>query len=743
MHLFFLASSPLLLLPLPARPLLTLPPPPPPPPPTHPPRSLTHGNSKQLTQLQKNDKLYHRPGPMELGEILTLIAPWLQCSSHDLASCALVSTHWYSIFNPQLWRTVVISESRHRPEHLPYLAKHIQSVQTLQWEYTEWWMIHHVTRTQHPQKYQEPHRQHHHQKLSPKPNVAHAYPGKPTYRPPTPISFPTTTTLHGLQLDQAIRLETLVLDGPFELIPLLHTLACTNASQVRVLSLKNTNCIRRETLCFAMFLRVSPLLERLAIRTHAIIVEETAQAETTRNAHQSSSVVEEMATEEEGGAVRILELDVRSMTGAILEAIIAQCPCLEKISWTEYGTPMLATVGPAAAAAAVAAARKPETDAVKSSCSCVAMGLSPKTTEAVTIRTGIRQRDVGQEGRGVQPQHHCHHHHNHCRHHHHRFPQTRNINVDPVTLSSLTPPSPLPYAPFLLPAHSVFGAIGLRALAQFSLQTLTSLDIGQAGAGKIHSKSLQMFLQQCPSLVHLKVRGGSLQVLDMVSRNPESKATLVSATNTIVKPLAVGPADGIRLKLVPWACNNLQTLSVSFSTSDLFSTLFANVPRSNSSCSDDDSITNGGITIYDMQSWAESIVFAQLSLLTSLQTLEIKNSFMRLTLGTGFERMKSLSTLKEFSMAGPNINGLRFDDVPMQTLMLTNPIIKKESLYNESMADWFDQHWPHLKSIQVASRDSRTSAVDDIPKSTKPTKGPMPTSRSSNSPTIPSTKTVF
>ncbi|KAG0026949.1 hypothetical protein BGZ81_005983 [Podila clonocystis] len=57
------------------------------------------------------------------------------------------------------------------------------------------------------------------------------------------------------------------------------------------------------------------------------------------------------------------------------------------------------------------------------------------------------------------------------------------------------------------------------------------------------------------------------------------------------------------------------------------------------------------------QAWAESMVFTQLSRLTKLQTLEIKSSFMRLTLGTGFELLSSLTDLREFSMAGPNVGG--------------------------------------------------------------------------------------
>ncbi|KFH71622.1 hypothetical protein MVEG_01919 [Podila verticillata NRRL 6337] len=243
--------------------------------------------------------------------------------------------------------------------------------------------------------------------------------------------------------------------------------------------------------------------------------------------------------------------------------------------------------------------------------------------------------------------------------------------VDPTTSNFFPPPSRLG-----------FGGAGLMALAQFS-HRLTSLDVGQASAGKIQSRSVQAFLQQCSTLVHLRVRSGCIQVTDMVHSphcSPSFESTLW---------------DDDASRLVPWACTGLQTLSVAFSISELASPFFTHTYTNNTS-------SNSSVDPLDTmaklqqqhhhQAWAESMVFKQLSLLTNLQVLEIKSSFMRLILSTGFELLSSLTDLREFSMAGPNIGGGGGGG-------------EAPSLYNETMNMWFTKHWAHVKSIQVASRD--------------------------------------
>ncbi|KAG0335423.1 hypothetical protein BG000_007535 [Podila horticola] len=255
-----------------------------------------------------------------------------------------------------------------------------------------------------------------------------------------------------------------------------------------------------------------------------------------------------------------------------------------------------------------------------------------------------------------------------------------NSKFIPVGPNTLMPPVahlPLP--------RLCFGDAGLMALSQFSTR-LTSLDIGQASAGKIQSRAVQAFLQQCTTLLHLRVRG-CIQVVDMVNARYLLSPTFESVSSD-------APA-----RLVPWACTALQTLSVAFSISELASPLpYTQLTNANN-------IIPSAVDTHDMfaklqqqhhhQAWAESIVFAQLSLLLKLRTLEIKSSFMRLTLGTGFELLSSLIDLRDFSMTGPNIGG-----GPQG-----HPTPSLPNLFNATMDEWFTKHWAHVESIQVASRD--------------------------------------
>ncbi|KAF9302183.1 hypothetical protein BGZ74_005704 [Mortierella antarctica] len=559
---------------------------------------------------------------MELGEILFLIAPWLL--SKDLFSCTLVSTYWHSIFNPLLWKNIAVSEARHKPDHLPYLAKHIKSVQSLQWEYTEWWVLHHVTRVPAPHPQPGPIHPPHRSSLVSAPG----YPGRPVYNLPTSISFPTTATLQLLQLHEATQLEALALDGPFELLPLIRTLT-GSTRQLRRLTLKNTNCMRRETLDISLLLNISPCLEHVSIRTHALV---SAQEQGTHAASPSP-----------GLPIKSLDLDIRSLTGRDLIAMIAQCPQLDRISWTDYGTP-----GGAGG--------------------------------------GGTLREI--------------------------YPMNNKFNpVDPNTLTpSLASPPPLPLLPRLC-----FGDAGLMALSQFSTR-LTSLDIGQASAGKIQSRTVQAFLQQCSTLIHLRVRG-CIQAMDMVN------------TRYLLSPFFELTSSDALSRLMPWACTGLQTLSVAFSISELalpFS--YTHTTNANNNI-----IIPSDVDTHDTvaklqqqhhyQAWAESIVFSQLSLLTQLQTLEIKSSFMRLALGTGFELLSSLTDLKNFSMAGPNIGGGGGGGGGGGTgSTINHPLAAKPSLFNETMDTWFTLHWAHVESIQVASRDRPkgftlppTAALHNIP----------------------------
>ncbi|KAG0093072.1 hypothetical protein BGZ93_002787 [Podila epicladia] len=356
--------------------------------------------------------------------------------------------------------------------------------------------------------------------------------------------------------------------------------------------------MRRETLDISLLLHISPCLEHLSIRTHALV---STQEQGTPSASPSL-----------GLPTKSLDLDIRSLTGPDLIVMIAQCPQLDRISWTDYGTP------------------------------------------------GGALREI--------------------------YPH-KNNKLNPVDPNTLIPPfastPPFPHLP-----RPCFGDAGLMALSQFSTR-LTSLDIGQASAGKIQSRTVQAFLQQCSTLIHLRVRG-CIQVMDMVN------------TRYSLSPFFELTSSDVLSRLRPWACTRLQTLSVAFSISE------SAPPFSYNHATNSNNIIPGDVDTHDMvaklqqhhhhQAWAESIVFSQLSLLTWLQTLEIKCSFMRLALGTGFELLSSLTNLREFSMAGPNIEGGGGNS-------LNHPLAAKPSLFNETMDEWFTKHWAHVESIQVASRD--------------------------------------
>ncbi|KAG0025097.1 hypothetical protein BGZ82_010215 [Podila clonocystis] len=260
-----------------------------------------------------------------------------------------------------------------------------------------------------------------------------------------------------------------------------------------------------------------------------------------------------------------------------------------------------------------------------------------------------------------------------------------NIFISPLA----SPPStPLP--------RLCFGDAGLMALSQFSTR-LTSLDIGQASAGKIQSRAVQAFLQQCSTLIHLRVRSGCIQVMDMVH------------ARYLLSPSFESTSSDALSRLQPWACTKLQSLSVSFSISEMASPFSYTHTTTTTTTTTTSNNIPSDVDTYGMaaklqqqhhhQAWAESMVFTQLSRLTKLQTLEIKSSFMRLTLGSGFELLSSLTDLREFSMAGPNVGGIGGG------LPLSHPAPSRPSLFNETVDKWFTKHWAHVQSIQVASRD--------------------------------------
>ncbi|KAG0297845.1 hypothetical protein BGZ98_000395, partial [Dissophora globulifera] len=67
--------------------------------------------------------------PLELPEILTLVAEWL--SDLERARCSRVSKLWYKTFNPMVWHEVIIGTAQGRQPNLKDILKHKDSIRLL------------------------------------------------------------------------------------------------------------------------------------------------------------------------------------------------------------------------------------------------------------------------------------------------------------------------------------------------------------------------------------------------------------------------------------------------------------------------------------------------------------------------------------------------------------------------------------------------------------------------------------
>ena len=238
-----------------------------------------------------------------------------------------------------------------------------------------------------------------------------------------------------------------------------------------------------------------------------------------------------------------------------------------------------------------------------------------------------------------------------------------------------------------------FGDVALTVL-QHCCPRITSLDIGQAYTGKIQSSTLQTFLCSKTGLLHLRTRGVTLDAEDM--------------------------ADPVTRALMPWTCTNLETVSVAFgmrTPASLSLQRTIDIPRGTPSevnASDGTeagenrsvAISNPSHTPTMHIAWAERTVYKQLSLLTHLHVLDIRQSpFMRLQVGTGIELLSSLSMLREFSITGSEV-------------VAAVPTSASESalgngarrIVSEAMDRWFGEHWPSAHRIVVASRTCNVKA---------------------------------
>ncbi|GJJ71953.1 hypothetical protein EMPS_04310 [Entomortierella parvispora] len=757
-----------------------------------------------------------------LFDILNQIQPFL--SLQDLSRSTQVCRQWHQFFHQVLWRSVAISESRHRPDFLDSLVKNLGWVHSLKWDYTEWWEMHHVSRYSLPSSpttraaiqptvmstnraqttkqidvlpvpapvLTPPQSTYptSSSRVSPasfssssscssfNPTVSSASPTEAVagtslvgartrlqYHPPTQISFPTRQTLQQLGLNHAHALQDLVLEGPFELIPLLRALACANhypryqqqqhhhplcshpsfspdsngntmlrgcsdasgdhnGPRLRRLRLKNTNCQRRETVPFQDLFRVSPVLEEFALKTHAqIIVSESSEDDLSLQQQQ-----QQLRREEERSPLRLkkLELDVRALTGPQLWVILRQCPDLEMFSLTDYGgihpvqsfKKELSSLGSLESEVGAVSKVQPHRDSkyptltrTRPMTNIVAWirsmgGQDPSRTLSSLSTASYRNASYFKQASQVPVP---------------KVPQVPDAHKFLASLPKLTH----------LGMDSIcFGDVCLSALEKYCPR-LTSLDIGRQISGipprsptspsfeSPVSPSLFSTSLSSPAPPSGQIQSSTLQTFLCSPGARHLKHLRVRGLRLHAEDM-LSPRTGI---LQPWACSpHLETLSIAFGTGLLSSPNSS--PLTSPNLSADPSMTaplSPAIPLLyshlfsqpslTLQESLEQIVYSQLAQLRQIQILEIRPSasFFRLRISpsgrSGLELLADLNkTLEEFSMAmsaQPQPPPSTVPGGPTATTAVTAAEERK------ALHEWFELYWPDVKKIQVVSSRER------------------------------------
>ncbi|KAF9910977.1 hypothetical protein BX616_010742 [Lobosporangium transversale] len=590
---------------------------------------------------------------LEIPEILLHISSFL--TLHDLNACTLVSSAWYAIFNSVLWQSITISESRHQPDFLKSLRKNLNLVHSLQWKYADWWELHHVTRvSQHD--------------LSPShfPSASLAPPVS-IYRafgPKVMMSTISGRLLNGSFTQPKSMSQTVAaapifltnnmqsLSGPgrpihqdpsvvsFPTTETLHQLCFENAFSLRTLVLDGPFEL---TLLLKTIQRSRIPLKHLSLKNTNYVKRETLLLD---NLLGVSPNLEHCSIRTNAQIVLytmpIPQSHVTGETNFQQQEPRQSRPPL-KLKSLELDIRALTGVHLISILA-----QCPELESFAMTEYGQISPLRDIETHAFTIINDV-------SGQRKRPSSHA---------------DMLNYSADGNDSICKYLKDPVCQLPTFI--HQgiesfQFGDAGLMALLQFCPR-LTRLDLHQASSGKIYSKTLQAFLRSCIGLRHLRAHGVVLQVEDMVE----------------------DPLKG--RKLQPWGCTGLETLSLAFGIA----------PGSQGEGNNTSSINNNNGNGYynhahtDVISssdnhhsiaWAEQIVYSQLSLQTQLQVLDIRSpSFLRLQLGAGVEMLASLKRLREFSIAGSEVDG------------------HKRLRTCESMNRWFEQHWPSINRIVIASQ---------------------------------------
>ncbi|KAF9969478.1 hypothetical protein BGZ73_008152 [Actinomortierella ambigua] len=296
-------------------------------------------------------------------------------------------------------------------------------------------------------------------------------------RKPEVDSFPTRSGIASLRFfEHAIRLESLILEGDFELTPILQVLARANSvlSQTQALGLSRlrrltlrTISTKEETFSVNFLLQVCRLLEDCTLETRALLADNELP--------DSHSSADDLAPSHlKLQRLRSLDLNIRSLTRKGLTRLLGQCPQLERLKVIDYGTTYIS---------------EGFGELLQTSC--------PALKSLILVAHGHEVQ--GQEL--VQALM--------------RFPRLCHLGIESIR----------------------WGDQGLIAL-QEHCPTIQSLDIGMSSGWKIRSQTLQRFLIASRGLKHLKIRGLRLAVEDMV--DTETGMSLVEWGCTGLETLSIG-----------------------------------------------------------------------------------------------------------------------------------------------------------------------------------------------------------
>ncbi|KAG0240002.1 hypothetical protein BGW41_007263 [Actinomortierella wolfii] len=280
--------------------------------------------------------------------------------------------------------------------------------------------------------------------------------------------------------EDAVRLESLTLEGNFEIIPILQVLIRANSdisanrhgrrpglSRLKRLTLRSTSTVQ-ESISIDFLFQALYRLNECAIETRACMTDDEKQSSKQPTSNGTVTFVNKLLN------LRSLDLNIRSLTRDGLAQFLGQCPKLEHLRVIDYDNTYVS---------------EGFGDLLQQTC--------PALRSLVLVAHGHQVQ--GQEL--VQALM--------------RFPRLSHLGIESMR----------------------WGDQSLVSLQQHC-PAIESLDIGMSSGWKIRSETLQRFLVSATGLKHLKVRGLRLAVEDMV--DPETGLLNVGWGCTKLETLSIG-----------------------------------------------------------------------------------------------------------------------------------------------------------------------------------------------------------